>query len=132
MLNSNKSITIGSDYNFEVSDQYRTTTLSEGEKIVTSFAFVGSIISVAKRVIETDDDSKFTLVMDAPFAKLDMTHRRNVTESIPKLTDQIILLSADSQWDDVVRSAIEPKIGKIYEIKYIKSGMSEIVEGSVK
>lgn len=132
MLNSNKSITIGSDYNFEVSDQYRTTTLSEGEKIVTSFAFVGSIISVAKKVIETDDDSKFTLVMDAPFAKLDMTHRRNVTESIPKLTDQIILLSADSQWDDVVKSAIEPKIGKIYEIKSIKSGMSEIVEGSVK
>lgn len=132
MLNSNKSITIGSDYNFEVSDQYRTTTLSEGEKIVTSFAFVGSIISVAKKVIETDDDSKFTLVMDAPFAKLDMTHRKNVTESIPKLTDQIILLSADSQWDDVVKSAIEPKIGKIYEIKSIKSGMSEIVEGSVK
>lgn len=132
MLNSNKSITIGSDYNFEVSDQYRTTTLSEGEKIVTSFAFVGSIISVAKKVIETDEDSKFTLVMDAPFAKLDMTHRRNVTESIPKLTDQIILLSADSQWDEVVKSAIAPKIGKMYEIKSIRSGMSEIVEGSVR
>lgn len=129
MLNSNKDIYIGDDYNFEVRDQYRTTTLSEGEKIVTSFAFVGSIISVAKKVMETEDDSKFTLVMDAPFAKLDKTHRKNVTEKIPGLTDQIILLSADSQWDDDVSSALKPRIDKMYEIKAIKSGLSEIVEG---
>ena len=68
MLNSNKAIYIGDDYNFEVRDQYRTTTLSEGEKIVTSFAFVGSIISVPKKDMETEDDSKFNLVMDATFA----------------------------------------------------------------
>ena len=129
MLNSNKEIYIGDDYNFEVKDQYRTTTLSEGEKIVTSFAFVGSIISVAKNVMENDDDSKFTLVMDAPFAKLDKTHRKNVTEKIPGLTDQIILLSADSQWDDDVSSALESRVGKMYEIRAIKSGLSEIVEG---
>lgn len=129
MLNSNKEIYIGDDYNFEVTDQYKTTTLSEGEKIVTSFAFVGSIISVAKKVMESDDDSKFTLVMDAPFAKLDKTHRKNVTEKIPTLTDQIILLSADSQWDEDIKSALESKIGKIYEIKALKSGLSEIIEG---
>ncbi len=132
MLNSNKEIYIGDDYNFEVTDQYKTTTLSEGEKIVTSFAFVGSIISVAKKVMESDDDSKFTLVMDAPFAKLDKTHRKNVTEKIPTLTDQIILLSADSQWDEDVKSALEAKIGKLYEIKALKSGLSEIVEGGNK
>lgn len=130
MLNSNKSIKIGDDYNFEVIDQYKTTTLSEGEKIVTSFSFVGSIISVAKKVLEVEEDSKFTLVMDAPFAKLDMTHRKNVTQEIPQLTDQIILLSADSQWDNVVSSALESRIGKMYEIKAIKSGLSEIVERS--
>lgn len=132
MLNSNKEIFIGDDYNFEVRDQYRTTTLSEGEKIVTSFAFVGSIISVAKHVMDGDDDSKFTLVMDAPFAKLDKTHRKNVTEKIPGLTDQIILLSADSQWDEDVSSALESRIDKMYEIKTIKSGLSEIVEGGNK
>lgn len=131
MLNSNKNIRIGEDYNFEVIDQYKTTTLSEGEKIVTSFAFVGSIISVAKQVLEVEEDSKFTLVMDAPFAKLDMTHRKNVTQEIPQLTDQIILLSADSQWDNVVSSALESRIGKMYEIKTIKSGLSEIVEGVI-
>lgn len=131
MLNSNKSIYIGDDYNFEVMDQYKTTTLSEGEKIVTSFAFVGSIISVAKKVIESDEDHRFTLVMDAPFAKLDITHRRNVTEKIPELTDQIILLSADSQWDNVVQAALKPRIGKMYEIKKIESGISEIVEGGI-
>ena len=134
MLTSNKEIEIGEDYNFTVYDKFRTSTLSEGEKIVTSFAFVGSIISVAKDVIDATEDSKFTLVMDAPFAKLDSTHRKNVTQLIPTLTDQIILLSADSQWDDDVQASLENKIGRIYEIKKIESGIStiEFVKGVVE
>ena len=128
MLASNKSIEIGDDYNFNVYDKYHTNTLSEGEKIVTSFAFVGSIISVAKEIIDSGEDSEFTLVMDAPFAKLDSTHRKNVTELIPFLTDQIILLSADSQWDEDVKKSLELKIGKMYEIKRIESGISVIEE----
>ena len=128
MLASNKSIEIGDDYNFDVNDKYHTNKLSEGEKIVTSFAFLGSIISVAKEIIDSGEDSEFTLVMDAPFAKLDSTHRKNVTELIPFLTDQIILLSADSQWDEDVKKSLELKIGKMYEIKRIESGISVIEE----
>ncbi len=124
MLNSEKSIYIEDDYNFNVADEYKTTTLSEGEKIVTSFAFVGSIISIAKEVISREkdeelgleDDDRFTLVMDAPFAKLDLSHRKNVTSLIPTLTDQIILFSADSQWDGVVEDALKNKIGLMYNI----------------
>ena len=72
--------------------------------------------------------------MDAPFAKLDSTHRKNVTQLIPTLTDQIILLSADSQWDDDVQASLENKIGRIYEIKKIESGIStiEFVKGVVE
>ncbi len=134
MLTSNKEIEIGEDYNFTVYDKFKTSTLSEGEKIVTSFAFVGSIISVAKDVIDATEDSKFTLVMDAPFAKLDSTHRKNVTQLIPSLTDQIILLSADSQWDEDVKTSLENKIGRMYEIKKVESGIStiEFVKGVVK
>ena len=124
MLNSDKSIHIEDDYNFNVTDEFKTTTLSEGEKIVTSFAFVGSIISIAKEVItkekndnlDIEDDDRFTLVMDAPFAKLDLSHRKNVTSLIPTLTDQIILFSADSQWDGVVENALKERIGLMYNI----------------
>ncbi|MDD3453635.1 MAG: AAA family ATPase [Bacilli bacterium] len=126
MLNSNKQIIIEDDYNFTVTDEYHTSILSEGEKIVTSFAFVGSIISVAKNILEQEDDSKFTLVMDAPFAKLDLTHRKNVTNYIPLLTDQIILFSADSQWDNVVENSLIGKIGLMYNINKIKSGFSVV------
>ena len=66
--------------------------------------------------------------MDAPFAKLDSTHRKNVTKLIPTLTDQIILLSADSQWDNDVKESLVEKIGKMYEIKKIESGFSIIEE----
>ena len=124
MLNSDKTIYIEDDYNFNVTDEYKTTTLSEGEKIVTSFAFVGSIISIAKEFISKEkedtlgisDDDRFTLVMDAPFAKLDLSHRKNVTSLIPTLTDQIILFSADSQWDGVVEEALKNRIGLMYNI----------------
>ncbi len=124
MLNSDKTIFIEDDYNFNVADEYKTTTLSEGEKIVTSFAFVGSIISIAKEFISKEkndslgisDDDRFTLVMDAPFAKLDLSHRQNVTSLIPTLTDQIILFSADSQWDGVVEDALKGRIGLMYNI----------------
>lgn len=124
MLNSDKTISIEDDYNFNVTDEYKTTTLSEGEKIVTSFAFVGSIISIAKDFISREkedtlgvsDDDRFTLVMDAPFAKLDLSHRKNVTSLIPTLTDQIILFSADSQWDGVVEEALKDRIGIMYNI----------------
>ena len=133
MLNSDKTIYIEDDYNFNVMDEYKTTTLSEGEKIVTSFAFVGSIISIAKEFISKEkydelgltDDDKFTLVMDAPFAKLDLSHRKNVTSLIPTLTDQIILLSADSQWDGVVEDALKSRIGLMYNIN--KNGASSSV-----
>ena len=37
MLNSDKTISIEDDYNFNVTDEYKTTTLSEGEKIVSAF-----------------------------------------------------------------------------------------------
>lgn len=138
MLNSRKNIEIADDYNFSVSDEFHTTTLSEGEKIVTSFAFVGAIISVAKNIIEKDvdskfesEDSKFTLVMDAPFAKLDSIHRKKVTENIPNLTDQIILFSADSQWDKDVRESLIDKVGFMYDIKNIKSGLSTIEKRDV-
>lgn len=131
MLSSNKIIEIEDDYNFTITDEYKTTTLSEGEKIVTSFAFVGAIITVAKSFIEKEennknDDSKFALVMDAPFAKLDLAHRKSVTEQIPNLTDQIILFSADSQWDDVVKNSLSSKIGVMYNIKKLESSLSVI------
>ncbi len=141
MLNSDKNIYIEDDYNFTVTDEFKTFTLSEGEKIVTSFAFVGSIISIAKdfiskeknEVLEIADDDRFTLVMDAPFAKLDLSHRKNVTSLIPTLTDQIILFSADSQWDGVVETALKEKIGLMYNID--KNGTSSsisLIEKEVK
>lgn len=122
MLRSDKKIVIGEDYNFSVFDSFGPSVLSEGEKIVTSFAFVGSLISVAKKVMNKKDkidegnDSKFTLAMDAPFAKLDFGHRKSVTEEIPRLTDQIILFTTDSQYDDEVRTSLRDRIFNSYEI----------------
>ena len=141
MLNSNKSIIIGDDYNFNVEDEFGTTANSEGEKVVISFAFVGAIISIAKEFIKNSnkeqstemDDDKFTLVMDAPFAKLDEKHSKNVTSIIPELTDQIILFSVDKQWNGTVKNTLSAKAGKMYEIKKIgtNSSVVEMEKGEI-
>lgn len=141
MLNSNKTIVIGDDYNFNVEDEFGTTANSEGEKVVISFAFVGAIISIAKEFIMNSnkeqatemDDDKFTLVMDAPFAKLDEKHSKNVTSIIPELTDQIILFSVDKQWNGTVKNTLSVKAGKMYEIKKdgTNSSVSELGKGSI-
>lgn len=141
MLNSNKTIVIGDDYNFNVEDEFGTTANSEGEKVVISFAFVGAIISIAKEFIMNSnkeqatemDDDKFTLVMDAPFAKLDEKHSKNVTSIIPELTDQIILFSVDKQWNGTVKNTLSVKAGKMYEIKKdgTNSSVSELGKGAI-
>ena len=141
MLNSNKSIIIGDDYNFNVEDEFGTTANSEGEKVVISFSFVGAIISIAKEFIKNSnkeqstemDDDKFTLVMDAPFAKLDEKHSKNVTSIIPELTDQIILFSVDKQWNGTVKNTLSAKAGKMYEIKKIgtNSSVVEMEKGEI-
>lgn len=141
IMHSNKKILIEDDYNFSVSDEFGTEVLSEGEKIVTSFAFVGALITVAKETFEksiqnekTDEnetnDNNFTLVMDAPFAKLDIEHRKKVIQYIPNLTDQIILFTADSQWSEDQTSMISKRIGKRYYLAGEVSGITNIKEVS--
>lgn len=137
MLNQERKVELDDSYNFSIIDKNGNAVLSEGQEVVASFAFVGGIIKLAKRVLdksefvlfEEEEDSKFALVMDAPFAKLDSNHRNKVVTYIPKLTDQIILFTSDTQYDTTVQNALKERLGAYYELKYIENNITEVVGG---
>ena len=128
MLSSNKIIKIHDDYTFSVFDEFGNTVLSEGERIVVSFAFVSALIKVAKEILIYKDDENdneeniqeedkvFTLVMDAPFAKLDINNSEGVSSVIPKLTDQIILFTVNKQWEGKIKECLSDKVGIMYQM----------------
>ena len=143
---SNKSVIIDDDYSFYVSDKLGISVLSEGERVVISFAFVSALISCAKEIlvyntsdtknesgIESIDegDKVFTLVMDAPFAKLDETNSEGVSSAIPKLTDQVILFSVDKQWNGKIKECLIDKVGMMYEMNR-NDGITKIEKTEVK
>ena len=141
MLHSNKIIEIDSDYTFSVYDEFGNPVLSEGERIVVSFAFVSALIKVAKEILiykdndvemneldKNEEDKVFTLVMDAPFAKLDIDNSEGVSTVIPYLTDQIILFTVNKQWEGKIKECLISKVGVMYQMEKDKdiSGITKI------
>ncbi len=120
LLNEQYNIILNDDYSFDICDsKYEdiTEVISEGEKIVSSFAFVGALIrSTIELNKMTDESEDYPLVMDAPFAKLDNKHRGNVGKHIPKLASQIIIFSIDSQWEGAVEDNMHNRVGRRYVI----------------
>lgn len=142
---SNKSVIIDEDYSFYVSDNLGVSVLSEGERVVISFAFVSALISCAKEILVyneegrndssidniSNEDKVFTLVMDAPFAKLDETNSEGVSSTIPKLTDQIILFSVDKQWNGKIKECLIDRVGMMYQMNR-DNGVTKVENMEVK
>jgi DNA sulfur modification protein DndD len=126
-------IVFNEDYSFKVFNSNNdevTETLSEGEKIVTSFTFVGALIKTA--MDQNEDVFEFPIVMDAPFAKLDNEHRRKVAKFIKTLGNQVVIITADSQWVGEIESELGDYIGSHYEMWFDKNAEKTSVEGGIK
>ena len=54
--------------------------------------------------------------MDAPFAKLSKSHRKNVAKLLPNITEQFILITVDSQYEWDIENTLRYKIGLEYEL----------------
>lgn len=109
---------------------------STGEMQVLSLAFIGGVIDQARVVsarqdrLPGPDSSTFPLVMDSPFGSLDPHHRGRVADNMPKLANQVLILSTRSQWEADVEEALGQRIGKEYVLSYF-SPKSEVPEDSI-
>ena len=124
------------EYEPRLSDEYRleivdrsgdsdaVVGLSGGETQVLAFCFVGSIIEIQRHHAQQQglvptgvDATEYPIVMDSPYGQLSTSYRKTVSEYIPKVTDQVIVLVTDSQWEGATASILREKTGQSYVLK---------------
>jgi DNA sulfur modification protein DndD len=109
-------------------DQALPVNKSRGERQVASLSFIGSLVDIARERYEAEEDYKFfsggiyPIVMDSPFGSLDNQHRRDVSETIPQLANQVIVLATDSQWEGPVKESMLDRIGRQFYLEFEQRG----------
>ena len=101
MYHGERSISIDDKYRVRYADV--TTEESDGLKAVKSFAFIASLVSMAKDRILDDEEMQlgqvYPLVMDAPFSNVDEIHIDNICKILPKTANQVIMAVMQKDWE---------------------------------
>ncbi len=117
MYHGERSIIIDDKYRVKYSDV--KTDESDGLKAVKSFAFIASLVSMAKDKILDDSDVKlgqdYPLVMDAPFSNVDEIHIDNICKILPHTSNQVIMAVMKKDWDYAATN-LSSYVGMSYEI----------------
>lgn len=118
MYHGERSIIIDDKYRVRYSDI--KTEESDGLKAVKSFAFIASLVSMAKDKILDDEAMKlgqvYPLVMDAPFSNVDEIHIDNICKILPHTANQVIMAVMKKDWDYAVDN-LQQHVGKSYVIE---------------
>ena len=118
MYHGERSITIDDKYRVKYSDV--TTEESDGLKAVKSFAFIASLVSMAKDKILDDDEMKlgqvYPLVMDAPFSNVDEIHIDNICKILPNTANQVVMAVMQKDWEYAATN-LQKFVGKSYVIE---------------
>lgn len=90
---------------------------SEGEKQLISLGMIWALTKVS--------GSKMPFVIDTPLARLDSIHRKNVVEHyFTRLSDQVIILSTDTEITLDFYKALKPFINREYILVYDQESQS--------
>lgn len=118
MYHGERSIQIDDKYRVKYADV--KTEESDGLKAVKSFAFIASLVSMAKDKILDDSDMKlgqvYPLVMDAPFSNVDEIHIDNICKILPKTANQVIMAVMQKDWEYAATN-LNAYVGKSYKIE---------------
>ena len=97
--------------------------ISSGEKQIYAFSMLESLGKVSGRALP--------FIVDTPLGRLDSKHRTRLVENFfPKIGQQVIVLSTDTEVDSEFYDALAPHIGQSYEIVYNESeGSSSLDSG---
>jgi len=123
--NGDFSVKINQKYQIDViaNNVNDKVELSEGQSISVIFSFITSMIKMSRenRLSPMDHDLSsdiYPLVMDAPLSKFDKKHIKSVCETIPHLTEQVIIFIKDTD-GDLAREYMSEKIGKSHRIRKV-------------
>lgn len=117
MYHGERSIIIDDKYRVRYSDI--KTEESDGLKAVKSFAFIASLVSMAKDKILDDQEMQlgqvYPLVMDAPFSNVDEIHIDNICKILPHTANQVIMAVMKKDWG-YAADDLERFVGRSYVI----------------
>jgi DNA sulfur modification protein DndD len=108
-----QNVRVSDDYQLEVFDRWGLPArreLSAGERQLLSLAFIVGMAKV------TEEEAP--LVMDTPFGRLSSAPRENITQHVPEITKQLVLLVTDEELHSRARENLEPRIGMEYELVF--------------
>jgi len=109
-----KKLVLSDDFILKVIDAYGDsevkTELSAGERQVLSLSFILALAKVSRK--------EAPIVMDTPFGRLDPEHRQNIVQEMPYISKQLILFVTPTEMTDDLKSIIQDKIGKEYELYF--------------
>lgn len=118
MYHGERSIIIDDKYRVKYSDV--KTEESDGLKAVKSFAFISSLVSMARDKILDDEEMKlgqvYPLVMDAPFSNVDEIHIDNICKILPQTANQVIMAVMQKDWE-YASTNLNQYVGKSYKIE---------------
>jgi len=131
MYHGERSITIDDKYRVKYSDI--TTDESDGLKAVKSFAFIASLVSMAKDKILDDKEMQlgqvYPLVMDAPFSNVDEIHIDNICKILPKTANQVIMAVMQKDWEYASMN-LDKYVGKSYSISKDRDSFGREIDTS--
>ena len=86
--------------------------LSAGEKEILLLAIIWAMVKCSNR--------KLPFVFDTLLGRLDRTHRETIaTKLLPKISEQVILLTTDSEIDQALYSKISKHLARTYTLEFL-------------
>lgn len=128
MYHGHRTIEITNDYKVRLTVSGEQLDNSKGLDTVQNFAFIASLLKVARDRSSLDVNSEpYPLAMDAVFSNTDGVHICNICQTLPQLAEQAILALMDKDWE-IASPSLENHVGKKYCINKISETYSEIKE----
>lgn len=108
-----QDIKLDQDYNMDVTDRWgyqASPELSAGERQVLSLSFITAMARA------TGEEAP--IVMDTPFGRLSTLHREKITETIPGLSDQLVLFVTEEEMRGQMEKNLLSRIGERYLLNF--------------
>lgn len=109
LLNAIKNNSIGMFV--ELRTKVNITEFSSGEKQIYILCLYWALLKAS--------NIEIPFIIDTPYARIDETHRSNITnEYLSTISDQVIILSTNTEIDEKIYKEIKSKLNGEYLIKY--------------
>jgi len=131
IISKNYWTEISEDYSLDVfkevggrSELVSAVPTSTGERQVASLAFIGALTYLTREQYRSNQNNVYfqggvyPMVMDAPFGYLGTEYQRGVSQQIPTLADQVVVLVTEPQWEAEVKEHLERTAGRQYYLEY--------------